>query len=189
MVKKYEKIKYIIKKIKVIFIDIDGVLSDGVMIYSEAGYEMKNFHVRDGVGIRLAQEAGLRIVFITAEQLQLIKNRAKKLNVKDLYMGVKNKVRFIKEFVDKNSLVMEEIAFIGDDINDIPALETVGLPIAVGDSVNEAKEIVNKRNGIITENLGGKGAVREAVEIILKAKGIWEKVLEEDINAHKSAGF
>lgn len=178
-----------IKRIKAIFIDIDGVLSDGVMIYSEAGYEMKNFHVRDGIGIRLAQQAGLRIVFITAEQLQLIENRAKKLKVNDLYMGVKNKVKFIKEFVDKNSLTWEDIAFIGDDINDIPALEIVGLPIAVGDSVNEVKNIVNKRKGIITKNLGGRGAVREAIEIILKYKGIWQKVLEEDINAHKSVDF
>lgn len=169
--------------INTLILDVDGVLTDGVMIYgNKESEEFKNFYVRDGKGISLAKQAGMRVMIITAEKTKLILKRARKLGIeKDTYLGVKNKFKCLKEIIEKNKLDFKNIAAIGDDINDIPILEKVGLPIAVGDAVREVKEIVKKRGGFITKNRGGRGAAREAIETILKRKGIWKKIIKEDI--------
>ena len=132
-----------IKQIKAIVLDVDGVLTDGKMIYSDSG-ESKVFYVRDGKGINLAQVAGLRIAIMTSENSLIIKRRAEKLKIEDAYLGIMNKLRSIKEFCSKYKLNLEEVAFVGDDINDIPALEVVGLPIAVNDAVEEVKNDVKR---------------------------------------------
>src|SRR3989344_5033793 len=162
-----------IKQIKAIVLDVDGVLTDGKMIYSDSG-ESKGFYVRDGKGINLAQVAGLRIAIMTSENSLIIKRRAEKLKIEDAYLGIMNKLRSIKEFCSKYKLNLEEVAFVGDDINDIPALEVVGLPIAVNDAVEEVK------------NNGGNGAVREIIEKILKEMGKWEETVRKDIERQKS---
>jgi len=174
-----------IKQIKAIVLDVDGVLTDGKMIYSDSG-ESKVFYVRDGKGINLAQVAGLRIAIMTSENSLIIKRRAEKLKIEDAYLGIMNKLRSIKEFCSKYKLNLEEVAFVGDDINDIPALEVVGLPIAVNDAVEEVKNEVKKRGGIISKNNGGNGAVREIIEKILKEMGKWEETVRKDIERQKS---
>src|SRR3989344_2794761 len=174
-----------IKQIKAIVLDVDGVLTDGKMIYSDSG-ESKVFYVRDGKGINLAQVAGLRIAIMTSENSLIIKRRAEKLKIEDAYLGIMNKLRSIKEFCSKYKLNLEEVAFVGDDINDIPALEVVGLPIAVNDAVEEVKNEVKKRVGIISKNNGGNGAVREIIEKILKEMGKWEETVRKDIERQKS---
>lgn len=173
-------------KIKFLILDVDGALSDGKMIYSEDGKEMKIFHVRDGKGIHLAKISGIEVAFVTAEKLNLIKNRAKKLGIRELYMGIKNKLRSLNKIQEKHDLKYEEIAMVGDDINDIPTLEKVGLPIAVGDAVYEVKKLVRERGGFITKSKGGNGAVREAIEFILKSKGVWNETVEKDLRRQKS---
>jgi 3-deoxy-D-manno-octulosonate 8-phosphate phosphatase (KDO 8-P phosphatase) len=171
-----------IQDINTIILDVDGVLTDGTMVYGNDGEELKNFHVRDGKGISLAKVAGMKVILMTSEETELIINRAKKLGIEyDTYLGIKNKLKCLEEMVTKNNLNLKNIAFIGDDINDIPALNKVGLSIAVNDAVEEVKELVKKRGGFITAKNGGKGAVREAIEMILKKQGRWEKVVEKDI--------
>ncbi|MFC2051125.1 KdsC family phosphatase [Chloroflexota bacterium] len=170
------------RDINTLILDVDGVLTNGTMIYGNDGNESKIFHFRDGKGISLAKVAGIRVILMTSEETKLIMNRAKKLGIDDdAYLGIKNKLRGLEEIVTKNNLDLKNIAFIGDDINDIPALNKVGLPIAVNDAVDEVKELVRKRGGFITIKKGGKGAVREAIETILKKQGRWEKVIEKDI--------
>lgn len=171
-----------IEDINTLILDVDGVLTDGSMIYADDGRELKIFHVRDGKGIALAKVAGIRIMLMTSEETDLILNRAKKLGIEsDTYQGIRNKFRCLKEIATKNTLQLKNIAFIGDDINDIPALDKVGLPITVNDATEEVKELVKKRGGFITSKKGGKGAVREAIETILKKQGRWEKVIEKDL--------
>ena len=100
---------------------------------------------------------------------------------KETFLGIKNKFKCLEELKVKKELKFESIAFVGDDVNDIIALETVGFPIAVNDAVDEVKSLVKKRNGLITKRKGGEGAVREAIEFILKSQGRWEKVIAEDL--------
>lgn len=175
------KIKNKIYNITTLILDVDGVLTDGIMIYGDKE-EFKNFYVRDGKGISLAKLAGIKVMIITAEKTNLILKRAKKLEIeKETFLGIKNKLKCLKTIIKKNRLDFKNIAAIGDDINDIPILEKVGLPIAVNDAVKEVKELVKKRGGFITKNKGGRGAVREAIETILKRKGVWKKIVEKDI--------
>ncbi len=176
-----------IRDINTLILDVDGVLTDGIMVYGNDGNELKNFNVRDGKGISLAKVAGMRVILMTSEETELIKNRAKKLGIEDdAYLGIKNKLKSLEKIVGNNNLELKNIAFIGDDINDIPALNKVGLPIAVNDAVDEVRELVKKRGGFITTKNGGKGAVREAIETILKKQGRWEKVIEKDIQRQLS---
>jgi 3-deoxy-D-manno-octulosonate 8-phosphate phosphatase (KDO 8-P phosphatase) len=171
-----------IKNIKALILDVDGVLTDGVMVYGNNGEEFKNFFVRDGKGISLAKLAGLEIFLMTSEKTRLILNRARKLGIqKNAYLGIKNKLKALKAVASKNKLSLRDIAFIGDDINDIPALGVVGLPVAVNDAVEEVKELVKKRKGLIMTKSGGKGAVRELIEAILKGQGFWEEIVQKDI--------
>ncbi|MBL7196738.1 MAG: HAD hydrolase family protein [Candidatus Omnitrophica bacterium] len=171
-----------IQDINTLILDVDGVLTDGTMIYGNDGRELKNFHVRDGKGISLAKVAGMRIILMTSEESELIINRAKKLGIEnDAYLGIKNKLKCLKGIATKNNLDLKNIAFVGDDINDIPALDKAGLPIAVGDAAEEVKKLVKKRGGFVTGKKGGKGAVREAIETILKKQGRWAEIIEKDI--------
>ena len=171
-----------IQNINTIILDVDGVLTDGVMIYGNQGEEFKNFYVRDGKGIALAKIAGLKVILMTTEKTDLIMSRAKKLGIeKDTYLGIKNKLKCLNEIITKNNLDLKNIAMVGDDINDITVLNKVGLPITVGDAVEEVKELVKKRGGFITNKKGGRGAVREAIEIILKKQGCWEEIVEKDL--------
>ena len=176
-----------IRNINTLVLDVDGVLTDGTVDYGNDGQELKNFSVRDGKGIALAKVAGMRIILMTSEATELIMNRAKKLRLEDdAYLGIKNKRKCLEELVSKYNLDLKDVAFIGDDINDIPALEKAGLPIAVNDAVEEVKKLVKKRGGFITAKRGGKGAVREAIETMLKKQGCWEEVIEKDLKRQLS---
>lgn len=168
--------------INTLILDVDGVLTDGAILYGDSGETIKKFHIRDGKGIQLAKLGGMKIYIITTSAEKLIRNRAKKLGMeKETFLGIKNKFKCLEELKVKEELKFESIAFVGDDVNDIIALETVGFPIAVNDAVDEVKSLVKKRNGLITKRKGGEGAVREAIEFILKSQGRWEKVIAEDL--------
>jgi 3-deoxy-D-manno-octulosonate 8-phosphate phosphatase (KDO 8-P phosphatase) len=178
--RKYLKDK--IKNINTLILDVDGVLTDGTMIYGNNNEEFKKFFVRDGKGISLAQVAGMKVFLITSEKTKLILNRAKKIGIeKNTYLGVKNKFKILKEIINKNKFDLKNIAFIGDDINDIPVLDKVGFPVAVNDAAEDVKNLVRKRNGFITKKNGGRGAVRELIEIILKKQGRWDETIKKDI--------
>ena len=153
-----------IDRIKALLIDVDGVMTDGGMYYSESGDEWKRFNTRDGHGISLLQKKGFKIGIITKEDTKIVKRRAKKLNVEDLYDGVADKTTALRHFAKKYKLSLKDIAYIGDDTNDIGIMNNVGLPIAVKDALPEVKKIAR----FVTDKKGGHGAVREVCDMLLK---------------------
>lgn len=153
----------IFSDIKLIAMDVDGVLTDAGMYYSEDGDELKKFNTRDGKGIELARNAGIKTALITQERTKIVEKRAAKLGINYVYQGIKDKVKVIEEIALKENLTMKQIAYIGDDVNDIPVLKTVGISFAPNDASVEVKRIVN----YITSRKGGEGAVREMVDVIL----------------------
>jgi len=148
------------KNIKLLAMDVDGVLTDGSMYYSENGDELKKFNTRDGMGIQLLKENGIKIAIITKEKTQLVERRAKKLHVDDLFQGVENKSVALEELRNKYHLDYSDIAYIGDDVNDIPVLEKVGISMCPNDAVYDVKKICNH----ISEKDGGQGVVRDFYE-------------------------
>ena len=146
--------------------DVDGTLTDGSVIIDSEGQESKRFHISDGLGIRLAQEAGLEIVVLSGRKSAAVTKRMRELRVKRVYQGVSNKAEVIAKLKADLEIVDEQIAFIGDDINDLPAFSQVGVKIAVADS----SAILRDRADYVTRRPGGYGAVREAIEEILRAQ-------------------
>lgn len=157
----------ILKNIKCVITDSDGVLTDGGMYYSETGDELKKFNTRDGMGFQILKEAGIITGLITSENVELVKRRAEKMKIDEIFLGIKNKRKILDEVCRKYNFKYQEIAYIGDDINDIEILKAVGLGCTVNDGVDAVKNIAD----IVTNANGGKGAVREIVELIMKARG------------------
>lgn len=170
MVKK--NIKEKLKKVKMLILDVDGVMTDGRIIMDDEGREIKNFHVRDGHGIKLLQRYGIEVALLTGRQSQVVKQRAKDLNVKEVYQKVYNKREVFEKILKKHKLSAEETAYMGDDIIDIPVLKSVGFSAAVADAV----EVVKKSADYVAKNKGGQGAVREICEMILQAQGKWPEI-------------
>ena len=162
------------KKIKCIILDVDGVLTDGGVYITSDGSELyKPFFVRDGLVISLASRAALMTAIITGRSSTIVEHRAKELHIDLVYQGCRNKCTAYADIKAKTGLTDEEIAYIGDDIIDLPVMRIVGLPCAVGDAVPEVKNAAQ----IIAAERGGRGAVREIYEIILKTQGLWDEIL------------
>ena len=163
-----------LKKIKLLLLDVDGVLTDGSIIYNDSGEEIKEFNVKDGLGIRLLIEAGIEVCIITGRKSDALKHRCKNLGIDHIFQGVSNKGSLLDLIFKQTGATPEETAFIGDDIPDLSVMSLVKIPIAVSD----AHASVKKKALIVTTAKGGKGAVREISEAILKAKGLWEEILK-----------
>lgn len=155
-------------KIKWFFCDIDGTLTDGCVYYSPEGELLKKFSLRDGTGFFLLRQAGIKSGFITTENSPIVEQRAQKLKIDKYIFGTHNKLEAIREFVKQEGLSLENIAFIGDELNDVKLLAASGIGIAVGDADKRAKEAAR----IVCSHIGGCGAFREAVETVLALKGI-----------------
>ncbi len=155
-----------LKKIKGIFLDVDGVLTDGSIIYGLEGQELKVFDSQDGFGIANAIKNGLRVGIITARDSEVVKRRAVELGIKDVYQGSIDKISPLEKIKKEYSLADSEIAYIGDDILDLPVLRKVGLSAAPANAVREVKMRVD----YIAKASGGHGAVREVIDLILKAQ-------------------
>jgi YrbI family 3-deoxy-D-manno-octulosonate 8-phosphate phosphatase len=160
--------------------DVDGVLTDGAITWSARGrggelIETKAFHVKDGLGISVARAAGLMVAWITGRSSAVVERRALELGVTDLQQSARSKRQAIDSLMQRHSLAREQVAFVADDLNDIPALQRVGLRIAVADAAEEVACIAEW----VTEHPGGRGAVREALEAILRAQGRWESAVAE----------
>lgn len=155
----------IAQNIKMLITDSDGVLTDGGMYYSENGDELKKFNTKDGMGVQLLREHGIPTVIITGENIELVRRRGQKLNIEEIHLGIKEKAALIKELAQKYNIDMSQIAYIGDDINDLESLKIVGLGCCVADGMEAVKE----RARYITKAGGGKGALREVAELILKS--------------------
>jgi 3-deoxy-D-manno-octulosonate 8-phosphate phosphatase (KDO 8-P phosphatase) len=177
---KFERIFNVVKKnikeklkgIKLLILDVDGVMTDGRIIMDSEGREIKNFNVRDGHGLKVLQRYGIKVAILTGRQSKVVEHRAKDLDIKDVYQKVFNKKDVFEKIIKNHKLSPDEVAFIGDDIIDIPVLRRVGFSVAVAD----AADVVKKSVDYITNNKGGYGAVREICEMILKAQGKWPEV-------------
>lgn len=161
------------KIIKAVFLDVDGVMSDGKIIYNEKGEEIKHFNVHDGLGIKLGMFAGLEIIIISGRKSSVTDYRANELGIK-AYTGVADKAALYREIRDAKGLEDENCAAIGDDINDLGILRAVGLSASVAD----APDYVRKETDYVTHAKGGEGAVREFLEYILKKNGKWDEILK-----------
>ena len=154
--------------------DIDGVWTDGTFYKGTDGQEFKKFNINDGVGVAMAKSAGYKIALISGRYSPATEHRAKELRIKDVYNGGLNKIHAYEELKIKYNMIDSEIAYIGDDLIDIPVMEKVGAPIAVANAVKNVKEISIH----ITETSGGYGAFREAVSWIIKEQERMDEVLE-----------
>ncbi|MBU5440995.1 acylneuraminate cytidylyltransferase [Paenibacillus sp. MSJ-34] len=161
------ELKEKIKKIKALFVDCDGVLTDGGMYYSEKNDELKKFNTRDGMAFQILKEYGYITGIITGEVRDLVKRRAMKLRVDEIHLGVKNKAQLLQDIMNKYNFTHDEIAYIGDDINDLEVIKSVGL----GCCVNDGMQVVKQSADYITSVNGGYGAVREVVELLIGVKG------------------
>lgn len=161
-----------LKKINMLMLDVDGVMTDGRIIMDSEGRELKNFNVRDGHGLVMIQRHGLQVAILTGRTSSVVDHRARDLKITEVYQGALNKKEIFVNILAKNSLKPEEIAYIGDDIVDIPVLKMVGFAVAVADAHETVKKCVDH----ITVNRGGQGAVREVCEMLLIAQGHWSQV-------------
>jgi len=161
-----------IKPVRVLILDVDGVLTDGEIIIDDAGRETKHFNVRDGHGLIMLMRYGVEVVLLTGRTSQVVSHRALDLGIKEIYQGVFNKLTVFEEILRKKNIVPAATAFVGDDVVDVPVLRRVGFSATVADASADLKNVVD----YVTEHKGGRGAVREICEIILKAQGKWPEV-------------
>ncbi len=156
-------------QIRLLLLDVDGVLTDGRIIVDDRGVESKHFHVRDGQGIALLKRSGIEVGWITGRSSKVVHHRAKDLGLTLLFQGVQDKLYVYDRIKKKLHLTDAEIAYVGDDIIDLPVLRRVGLAVMVGDGSAELQVVAD----YVTAAPGGKGAVREVSELILKAQNKW----------------
>ena len=168
------------RRVRLLVMDVDGVLTDGRMILSERGDELKAFHTRDGVAVALAKRAGLRTAIVTGESSPIAKARGAKLGVDSVVLGARRKGETVEALMTEFGLAADAVAYLGDDLLDIPAMQRVGLALAVRDA---AAAVVGVAHAV-TRAAGGQGAVRECVELILKAQGSWQRTLRGYVNEH-----
>jgi YrbI family 3-deoxy-D-manno-octulosonate 8-phosphate phosphatase len=167
-----ENIEEKLSKIKLVAFDVDGVLTNGEIIYSSSGEELKIFNAKDGQGIALLKKNGFVIAIITARESIAVDKRAKDLDIVEVYQGIKNKFSVIQLLMDKYNINLDEIAYVGDDLPDLCVLKRVGVSFCPYDAVDEVKEICN----FISVKKGGKGAVRQITDFLISKKTLSNKV-------------
>lgn len=165
-------------KIKALVLDVDGVLTDGSLTFDEDGKEYKTFNAKDGQGIVMLNKTGFITAIITARENGTVRHRFKNLGMTKLFEGSKNKIASLKELMTEFNLQPEEIAYMGDDLPDICVLKTVGLPSCPADAVEEVKKYAK----FVASKNGGRGAVRELCDLILKSTGKYEEIISAIIN-------
>ena len=160
-------------KVRLLILDVDGVMTDGRIIINDRGEETKYFNVKDGQGLRLLLEAGIDVAIITGRRSQTVEHRAKELGIGDVYQAVKDKGALCRGLMEEKGLGKDQVCCMGDDLPDLQVFREVGIPVAVADAVGEVKDAAV----YITKNRGGDMAVREVCELILKAQGRWPGIL------------
>jgi 3-deoxy-D-manno-octulosonate 8-phosphate phosphatase (KDO 8-P phosphatase) len=162
------------RDIRVIVSDVDGVWTDGKIIYAGDRSELKNFNVRDGLGAKLVQRVGIQIVLLTSRSSPALARRARELSITELHQGATNKAVACAEILESMALTFDQALYLGDDFPDLAVLRLVGLPVAVGNAVPEIRAACK----LHLARLGGAGAIREFAETLLKARGDWERVTQ-----------
>ncbi|HID07729.1 MAG TPA: 3-deoxy-D-manno-octulosonate 8-phosphate phosphatase [Armatimonadetes bacterium] len=159
----------LLRRIKLLAMDVDGVLTTGEIVVMDSGTELKAFYAQDGVAIRLAGIAGLKTAWVSARDVPCVRRRGQELGVTHLALGTFEKIPAFEAILDSEGLTYAQAAFIGDDVQDLPLIKRCALGIAVANARDEVKQLAD----YVTECPGGRGAVREVVELILKAQGLW----------------
>jgi YrbI family 3-deoxy-D-manno-octulosonate 8-phosphate phosphatase len=154
-------------KVRMLAMDVDGVLTDAGMYYSESGDELKKFNTRDGMGIKMLQAAGIITAFITKEKTAIVERRGQRLAVPEVHQGIDDKLTDLTRLARKHGLTLAQVAYIGDDVNDLEALKAVGFSAAPADAMPIVLEAVH----YVCAKKGGEGAVREIADLILAARG------------------
>lgn len=163
-----------LQNIKLLLLDVDGVLTDGKIVYTDSGEQIKAFDVKDGHGLKLLMRSGIEVVLITGRESKVVLHRARDLGIQEVYQKITNKIEIYEKILKEKNLEDIQVGFVGDDLIDIPVLRRVGFSAAVEDAIPEAKEIVD----YVTSKKGGEGAVREVCELLLKSQNKWEKLTE-----------
>ena len=159
-----------LKLIRLVAFDVDGVLTDGGIYYSDSGEEFKRFNSLDGQGIKMLKTSGVEIAIISGRSSRCVEARAKNLGIKHVYQGMENKLEAMIDVLDKLKLTRDTAAYMGDDVVDLTVMRHVGLSLSVPDS----PQLVREHSGYITQRSGGHGAVREVCELIMSAQGTLE---------------
>jgi YrbI family 3-deoxy-D-manno-octulosonate 8-phosphate phosphatase len=160
--------------IELILADVDGVLTDGKVILDNQGIESKHFHIRDGLGIKLWQKAGYRFGVITQRSSQSLKVRAAELGIEIVRQGTPDKLASVKQVLSEVRVRAAQVCYLGDDLPDLPVLRAMGMAVAVADACEEVRQAAD----YVTKAAGGAGAVRETIELILKAQRRWDDVIQ-----------
>lgn len=160
-------------QIRLVVLDVDGVLTDGRIIYTDAGEEIKCFHVRDGHGIRMLQRAGIQVAVITGRESPVVAHRTRNLQIAHVFQGVHNKLAVLQALQTELAVTPAATAVVGDDLVDLGMMQTAGLAVAVADAPWE----VRQRAHYVTSVPGGRGAVRELVDLLLQIQGHWPELL------------
>ncbi len=159
-------------KIKLLLLDVDGVLTDGRIIYDAEGNELKAFDVKDGHGLKLIQRAGIKVGIITGRSSTVVSRRAAELGIEILYQGALKKLEPYFEILAQEGLTDEQVAYVGDDVVDLPILRRVGFSATVADAVPDVAPFVD----YVTQRCGGRGAVREICDLLVHASGQWDEL-------------
>lgn len=162
-------------KIRLVLLDVDGVLTDGRIFLGDDGRELKSFDVKDGHGIKLAQKGNIEVGFLTSRKSAVVDRRASELGVSLVYQQVADKAEAFQKILEVRKMRRDEVAYLGDDLIDLPILRQVGLAGAVADASPEVKEAAHWQ----AKAPGGRGAVREFMEFLLKAQGRWQEIIQE----------
>jgi len=161
------------RAVRLILSDVDGVMTDGRLSYDNQGIESKRFHIRDGMGIRLWRKAGHPFGLVTLRSSQVVRTRAVELEIDILRQGVGDKLAVVRQIGDELGLDAGRVCYVGDDLPDVPVLNHVGLAVAVADACEEARRAAHH----VTSAPGGCGAIRETIEMILKAQNRWDELV------------
>lgn len=163
------------RRVKMVIFDVDGVLTDGKIVIGNGGELYKSFSAQDGLGISLLNKAGVLTAIITGRDSEIVAVRARELRIDAVYQGYRDKRGAYAELKERYGLTDEQIAYVGDDLIDLPVMTQVGLACAVGNAVGEVKSAAH----FVSERNGGNGAVRSVVELILRARGEWEGIVKD----------
>ncbi len=162
------------RKVRMLLLDVDGVLTDGTVYMDNSGVEAKGFNIMDGLGLNLLGRAGIDIGIITGRHSAVVAHRARELNIALVVQGCRDKLAAAEEIILDRELSFEQLAFVGDDLIDLTLLKRVGLPLSVPNGAEEVRAVACH----VTHKRGGRGAVREVAELILKSQGLWQAAVE-----------
>jgi len=160
-------------EIKLLVLDVDGVMTNGCIILTDRGEEIKCFHVRDGLGLKLLMNAGIEVAIITGRSSKVVMKRAEEIGITEVHQGVSDKAALLSSLMRRKGVEKKQTCAMGDDLPDLPMFRVAGMAVAVADAAFEVREAAV----VVTKNRGGMGAVREVCEMILKAQGKWEQAL------------